>query len=137
METRGRGLLPEPGSLVWPTSAFRGGVEACPVGPGDASAALGGWSWDPPPRAGAACPRRPAMLSAAGSPVISRYESSCWSRWCSSCDVELRLFTPGEDDEHRREQGARRPSSAAAHLFRFMEAAAARQGTTTMASRAH
>lgn len=107
---------------------------------GDASAALGGWARTPPPdpEPGAACPRRPAMLSLAGSPVISRYRSSCWSRWCSSCDVELRLFfTPGEDDEHRREQGGAAAQFGRRSLFRFMEAAAARQGTTTMASRAH
>ena len=77
------------------------------------------------------------MRSLAGSPVMSRYRSSCRSRWCSSCDVELRLFfPPGEDDEHRREQGGAAAQLGRRSLFRFMEAAAARQGTTTMASRA-
>ena len=115
-------------------------MEACQSALGDASAALGGWAGTPhrPPEPGAACSRRRAMLSLAGSPVISRYRSSCWSRWCSSCDVELRLFfTPGEDNEHRREQGGAAAQFGRRSLFRFMEAAAARQGTTTMASRAH
>lgn len=68
---------------------------------------------------------------------VQVYRSSCRSRWCSSCDVELRLFfTPGEDDEHRREQGGAAAQFGRRSLFRFMEAAAARQGTTTMASRA-
>ena len=50
--------------------------------------------------------------------------------------MELRLFfTPGED-EHRREQGGAAAQFGRRSLFRFMEAAAARQGTTTMASRA-
>lgn len=68
---------------------------------------------------------------------MSRYRSSRWSRLCSSCDVELRLFfTPCEDDEHRREQGGAAAQLGRRSLFRFMEAAAARQGTTTMAPRA-
>ena len=105
------------------------------VGPGETP--LLPWVGGPgPPEPGAACPRRPATLSLAGSPVISRYRSSCRSRWCSSCDVELRLFfTPGED-EYRREQGGAAAQFGRRSLFRFMEAAAARQGTTTMASRA-
>lgn len=71
---------------------------------------------------------------AGGSPVMSRYRSSCCSRRCSSCGVELRLFfTPGEDDELRREQGGAVAQAERRSLLRFMEAAAARQGTATMA----
>lgn len=69
-----------------------------------------------------------------GSPVMSRYRSSCCSRRCSSCGVELRLFfTPGEEDELRREQGGAVAQAERRSLLRFMEAAAARQGTATMA----
>lgn len=69
--------------------------------------------------------------------VMSRYRSSRWSRRCSSCDVELRLFfTPGEDAEQRREQGGAAAQLGRRSLFRFMEVAAARQGATTMAPRA-
>lgn len=69
-----------------------------------------------------------------GSPVMSRYRSSCCSRRCSSCGVELRLFfTPGEEDELRREQGGAAAQAERRSLLRFMEAAAARQGTATMA----
>lgn len=65
---------------------------------------------------------------------MSRYRSSCWSKRCSSCDVELRLFfTPCEDAEQRREQGGAAAQLGRRSLFRFMEAAAARQGATTMA----
>ncbi|XP_032162392.1 LOW QUALITY PROTEIN: laforin-like [Mustela erminea] len=65
---------------------------------------------------------------------MSRYRSSWWSRRCSSCDVELRLFfTPCEDAEQRREQGGAAAQLGRRSLFRFMEAAAARQGATTMA----
>lgn len=71
---------------------------------------------------------------AGGSPVMSRYRSSCCSRRCSSCGVELRLFfTPGEEDELRREQGGAVAQAERRSLLRFMEAAAARQGTATMA----
>lgn len=48
------------------------------VGPWRRSAALGGWARTPTPSQ-APMSRRPAMLSLAGSPVISRYRSSCWS----------------------------------------------------------
>lgn len=65
---------------------------------------------------------------------MSRYRSSCCSRRCSSCGVELRLFfTPGEADELRREQGGAVAQAERRSLLRFMEAAAARQGTATMA----
>ncbi|XP_012495470.1 PREDICTED: LOW QUALITY PROTEIN: uncharacterized protein LOC105806812 [Propithecus coquereli] len=68
---------------------------------------------------------------------MSRYTSSCWSRQCSSCGVELRLFfTPAEVDEQRREQGGAAAQHGRRSLFRFMEAAAVRQGATTMAPRA-
>lgn len=116
--------------------AFRGvGVEACQSGPGRRLHCLGGWARTP--ARGAACLGRPAARSLAGSPVMSRYRSSCWSRWCRSCDVELRLFfTPCEDAEQRREQGGAAAQLGRRSLFRFMEAAAARQGATTMAPRA-
>lgn len=69
-----------------------------------------------------------------GSPVMSRYRSSCDSRRCGSCGVELRLFfTPGEADELRREQGGAVAQAERRSLLRFMEAAAAGQGTATMA----
>lgn len=68
---------------------------------------------------------------------MSRYRSSGWPRRFSSCDVELRLFfTPNEDDEPRREQGGAAAQFGRRSFFRFMEAAAARQGATTMAPRA-
>ncbi|KAL0606798.1 hypothetical protein AAY473_023399 [Plecturocebus cupreus] len=63
---------------------------------------------------------------------MSRYTSSS-----GSCGAELRLFfTPGEVDEQRREQGGAAAQVDRRSLFRFMEAAAARQGATTMAPRA-
>ena len=46
-------------------------------------------------------------------------------------------YIEGKDNEHRREQGGAAAQFGRRSLFRFMEAAAARQGTTTMASRAH
>lgn len=68
---------------------------------------------------------------------MSRYKSSSWSRRCSSCDADLRrLFTPGGDAGQRREQGGAAAQLGRRSLFRFMEAAAARPGATTMAARA-
>ncbi|KAL4688888.1 hypothetical protein H8957_017888, partial [Semnopithecus entellus] len=69
--------------------------------------------------------------------VMSRYTSSWESRQRRSCCVELRIFfTPSEVDEQRREQGGAAAQLDRRSLFRFMEAAAARQGATTMAPRA-
>lgn len=80
---------------------------------------------------------RPAARQFAGSPVMSRYKSSSWSRRCSSCDADLRrLFTPSGDAGQRREQGGAAAQLGRRSLFRFMEAAAARPGATTMAARA-
>lgn len=107
-------------------------MEACQPGPGRCLHSLGGWARTP--AQGAACLGRPATRSLAGSPVMSRYRSSCWSRRRSSCDVDLRLFfTPCEDAEQRREQGGAAAQLGRRSFFRFMEAAAARQGATTMA----
>ncbi|KAK2089436.1 hypothetical protein P7K49_032102, partial [Saguinus oedipus] len=67
---------------------------------------------------------------------MSRYTSSSGSRRRGSCGAELRLFfTPGEVDEQRREQEGAVAQVDCLSLFRFMEAASAPQGATTMAPR--